>query len=94
MSAHPLSDFGEVGFYGSGVEEIARGVACVHGSVYVVGLELEHADAVIQLSGDAQGLITSGIISDSEGRVVRADFSDIRVASCTEFGVVVAWLCV
>lgn len=49
MRLYPAGDVGEVGLGGSGVEEVAGGVAVVYGVVDSVGLPLEHSDAIVEL---------------------------------------------
>lgn len=67
-------------------------MTCVHGAVHVVGLKLEHSDAIVQLCCDTQGLVTSGIVSDSEGGIMCAYFGDVGVFSSTKLGIVIARL--
>lgn len=53
-----------------------------------------HANPIIQLSNDAELLIAGCTARPYEGAVVCPHFRDVAVLSCTELGVVVAWLCV
>ena len=56
--------------------------------------KLTHADAVVQLVGDAVLLVASGVVLHGKGGVVGGDFGDVAVLPVAELGVVVAGGCV
>lgn len=60
------------------------------GAVGDVGLDLEHADAIVELADDAEGLVGCGIVGLDEGGVVRADLGDVAVFAGAELNVQVA----
>ena len=62
----PLRDVCKVLLAGAGIEEVAGGVAVEDCVVDPVGLALKHADAIIELVGDAQGLVSAGIFGVDE----------------------------
>jgi hypothetical protein len=88
----PAGDVCEVFLRGAGVEEVAGGVAVEDCVVDPVGLALQHADAVVELVGDAQGLVCGGVVGVDKGGVVGADIGDVAVFAGAKFGVVVARL--
>lgn len=62
----------------------------MRGAVDEMHLSLQQPDAVVQLSGNIEGLVGSCISGPNEGRVVSRYFGDVAVFSPAEFGVVVA----
>ena len=87
-----MSDVCEVFLSGAGVEEVARGVAVKDCVVNPVGLALQHADAIVELVGDAQGLVCGGVVGVDKGGVVGGDVGDVAVFAGAELGVAVAGL--
>jgi len=66
VGGDPLGDVCEVFLGGARIEEVARGVAVEDCVVDRVGLALQHADAVVELVGDAQGLVGAGVVGVDE----------------------------
>lgn len=90
MLGNPFCHSGEVVGHGAGVEDVTGGVAEEDRAVGDVGLDLEHADAVVELVDDIVGLVGGGIVGLDEGRVVSADLGDVAVFAVAELDVQVA----
>jgi hypothetical protein len=90
----PCYDLLQVVLDRAGVEEIARCVAVVESTVDVVGLALQHANAIVQLLSHAVVLVTAYVALLSERRIVSSDLGDVGIFAVAELEVVVARLCV
>ena len=88
--AQPLDDGGQVGLEGADVEDVAGGVAEPERVVLPMGLELQHADAVVELGGDGEGLVGGPVAGHGEGAVVGGDHGDVGVVAVAELGVSIA----
>ncbi len=92
VGGDPAGDICEVFLGGASIEEVAGGVAVEDCVVDVVGLALQHADAIVELVGDAQGLVCGGVVGVDKRGVVGGDVGDVAVFAGAELGVVVASL--
>lgn len=90
VGGDPAGDVCEVFLCGAGVKDVTGGVAVEYCVVYIVGLALQHADAVVELVGDAQGLVCGGVVGIDKGGVVGGDIGYVAIFAGAEFGVVVA----
>lgn len=59
-----------------------------------MGLDLEHADSVIELCGDIEVLVCGDIVWLHEGRVMGTDLSYVAVSPVAKLRVEVAGCCV
>ena len=96
MSLDPTSYIREVGLDRTGVEKIAGSMAArqgTRGSV-IMGLDLEHPYAVIELIDNSELLIGCCVVGHHEGAVMGSDKGNIAVLPTAKFRIIVACLCI
>ena len=91
---YPSDDVPEIVFRGARVEKVARGMAEIHGSIDQMCLTCKHAYAIVELVKDIQGLIRCSVVGSYEGTIVCCDLCDVAILAVTEFGIIVAGLCI
>ena len=92
MGFDPGSNLTEVVLHRAFIEKIAGGMAVVQRAIGVVGLSLQHADAIVELLCYRVLLVTCRIVLTCEGRVMCANFGYVGILPAAELDIVVARL--
>ena len=94
VGLHPGGNVCKILLRGACVEQVAGGVAVRYRirSGVVVGLALQHADAIVELVEHRKLLIGGRIVGVDKGRIMGSDEGDIAVGAGTEFRIVVTRL--
>lgn len=90
VCAHPGADNLQSRGQGADVEQLAGRMASIERVVNKVSLDIEVADAIVQLGRDRYDLVGGDVAAADEKGVVGADHSDVRVTAVAELGIAIA----